>query len=103
MKQTFMKVMPTLILCMATYYANAQGCSDAGFCTINSLKPNYDGTALMYKNQIKIGTSLGNADNSISIFGNYMEYSRQVSSAFGIDAKITTLSQSGNGISNFAV
>ena len=97
------KILLIFILSLTTYYANAQGCSDAGFCTINSIKPNSSDTVTESTNQVKVGVSLGSADNSISIFGNYIEYNRQVTNSFGIDAKITSLSQSGNGISNFGI
>lgn len=97
------KILLIFILSLTTYYANAQGCSDAGFCTINSIKPNSSDTVTESTNQVKVGVSLGSADNSISIFGNYIEYNRQVTNSFGIDAKITSLSQSGNGISNIGI
>ncbi|MFC6876663.1 hypothetical protein [Flavobacterium myungsuense] len=103
MIQTSFKILTIFILSLTTYYANAQGCSDAGFCTINSIKPNSSDTIIKSTNQVKVGVSLGSADNSISIFGNYIEYNRQVTNSFGIDAKITSLSQSGNGISNFGI
>jgi hypothetical protein len=101
--QTSFKILTIFFLSLTTYYANAQGCSDAGFCTINSIKPNSSNTVTESTNQVKVGVSLGSADNSISIFGNYIEYSKQVTNSFGIDAKITSLSQSGNGISNFGI
>lgn len=93
---------------------NAQGCSDAGFCTIDGLKPEYsdsvfgsytEGETHMFipKNQIKIGVSTGKADHSILVFGNYIEYSRQFSEKFGMNAKISSLSQQGNEISTFSL
>lgn len=78
--------------------AYAQGCSDAGFCSINSLKPHAAGTGNQTKNQVKIGSFVGSADNNISVFGAYAEYSRQINARFAIDAKITSINQSGNGI-----
>ena len=103
MTQTTLKILSALVLSLIISYANAQGCSDAGFCTINSFKPNNTDTILENKNQIKIGVSFGSADNSVSAFGNYLEYNRQISNKFGIDAKLTSLSQSGNDISNFGL
>jgi hypothetical protein len=103
MKQATLRIITILILSLTTYNANAQGCSDAGFCTINSVKPNSNDTILENKNQIKVGVSFGSADKSVSVFGNYIEYNRQISNNFGIDSKITSLSQSGNGISNFGI
>ncbi len=80
--------------------AKAQGCSDAGFCTINSFKPaSPDSLNKQQSNQIKIGFSTGKADHSISIFNSYLEYNRQFTEKIAVDAKLAFMSQSGNGIS----
>ncbi len=93
-----------LVLCILyASYSYGQGCSDAGFCTINSFKPNSEESAEALNNQIKIGTFYGKADNSISVYGSYLEYNRQVSMKLGLDAKLTTLAQNGNGISVFGL
>lgn len=81
----------------------AQGCSDAGVCTIHSFKPNGLDSISENHNQFKAGISYGAADYSISVFGTYLEYSRQLNDKFGLDAKLTTLSQSGNDISSFGL
>ena len=77
-----------------------QGCSDAGFCTINSFKPNGSNPTSL-KNQIKLGAFIGKADHSISVSGAYLEYNKQVNQKIGLDVKLTSISQSGNGISVF--
>lgn len=84
-------------------YSYGQGCSDAGFCTINSFKPNSTDSTEVLNNQFKIGAFYGKADNSISVYGNYLEYNRQLSKKFGLDAKLTTITQNGNGISAFGL
>ncbi|MEO5582033.1 MAG: hypothetical protein ABIR66_05035, partial [Saprospiraceae bacterium] len=55
------------------------------------------------KNQLKAGLSYGGADHSISIFGVHVEYNRQINKKLGINAKLTSISQSGNGISAFGL
>ncbi|MFZ7115514.1 MAG: hypothetical protein ACO1G9_09075 [Bacteroidota bacterium] len=81
---------------------NGQGCSDAGFCSINSIKSTGDDSLSSEKlNQIKAGAFYGIADNSISVWGNYIEYSRKLSGKTDLDIKVTSLSQNGNGISTF--
>ena len=80
-----------------------QGCSDAGFCTIHSFKPISTDSSGVLRNQFKIGTFLGNADNSISVYGGYFEYSKQLNSKFGLDTKLTTIAQTGNEISVFSL
>lgn len=88
---------------LSTSFSYGQGCSDAGFCTINSFKPNNTDSTEVLNNQFKIGAFYGKADNSISVYGSYLEYNRQLSQKFGLDAKLTTLAQNGNGISVFGL
>lgn len=92
-----------ITLSAITQMVFGQGCSDAGFCTLNSFKPSKQETELVKNNQIKIGAFIGSADNSISVWGNYMEYNRQITNKFGLDAKINTLAQNGNDLSVFGV
>ena len=93
-----------IILCnLGTAYTFGQGCSDAGFCTISSFKPNSTDSTKIINDQFKIGAFYGKTDNSISVYGNYLEYNRQLSKKFGLDAKLTTLAQNGNGISTFGL
>jgi hypothetical protein len=92
-----------ILFTIGTSYAYGQGCSDAGFCTMNSFKPNSTDSTKLLNNQFKIGAFYGKADNSISVYGNYLEYNRQLSKKFGLDAKLTTIAQNGNGISTFGL
>lgn len=89
----------TFILCAA--HVQGQGCSDAGFCTVNSLKPQDPGKPSAMNSQFKLGTFYGIADNDINVYGTYLEYNRNLGARFGFDAKLTTLAQNGNGISVF--
>jgi len=92
----------TVFTLFIVHIANGQGCSDAGFCTLNSFKPQeISDAAGPMQNQIKAGISFGGADNSISILSNHLEYSRQFGGKLSADLKLTSLSQSGNGISRF--
>jgi hypothetical protein len=90
-------------LLAASYLSYGQGCSDAGFCSINSFKPNDADNRDAFDNQFKIGAFFGKADNSIAVYGNYLEYNRQLNSKFGFDARLTTLAQTGNDISVFGI
>lgn len=74
-----------------------QGCSDAGFCTINSLKTDYDINKLGEKyNQLRVGVSNGKADHNIGIWAAYLEYSRLIKDKLSFAAKLTSISQSGS-------
>ena len=91
------------IASLVVYHAYGQGCSDAGFCTINSFKPNNPDSTAVLNNQLKLGAFFAKADNSIFVYGNYLEYNRQLSHKLGLDVKLTTLAQNGNGISTFGL
>jgi hypothetical protein len=97
----FIIVLAHLILLKT--HSFGQGCSDAGFCTINSLKPGSQDSLAAATNQLKFGTFFGSADYSISVYGFYAEYNKQVNEKFGIDVKLTSLAQKGNDISVFGL
>ncbi len=93
-----------LSVCLsALNHTYGQGCSDAGFCTIDSFKPGHADSTEVRNNQIKIGAFYGGADHNISVYGNYLEYNRQLNDKLGLDLKLTTLGQNGNGISSFGL
>ena len=94
------KTLLTLLIIILPYYLLAQGCSDAGVCTINSFKPNNNDSLSVYKNQVKAGISYGIADNSIYVVGSYLEYNRTINNRLSFDLKLTTLIQNGNDISS---
>jgi hypothetical protein len=91
----------SLVLAANTIQLNAQGCSDAGFCTINSFRPEADSSNFS-AHQIKAGVNYGKADRSISVIGTFVEYNYQVNQEAGISVRLTSLAQSGNDISMFA-
>ena len=79
-----------------SHFAKGQGCSDAGFCTINSLKPKTsDTTSVNQNNQMKFGISNGKADKSVNIESSYLEYNKRINKNFGFDLKLSYLSQIG--------
>ncbi|MFZ1704309.1 MAG: hypothetical protein WAT79_08175 [Saprospiraceae bacterium] len=91
---------------LVLYWTNnslGQGCSDAGFCTINSFKPSQEDTTKSKNNQCKIGGFFGSADHDIAVYGGYIEYNRQLSDKMGVDVKLTTIAQNGNDISVFGI
>ncbi len=93
----------TATLFLISQWLRAQGCSDAGFCTIDSFKPNNNDSAQTVKNQVKVGAFYGTADHSILVYGSYLEYNRQLNEKWGIDVKLTSLGQTGNDLSVFGV
>ncbi len=82
----------------------AQGCSDAGFCTVNSFKPSQSSAGKKeFKQQVKTGVFVGTADLGVSVYGSYVEYHRQWTKKFGLDARLTSLGQRGNAVSTFGL
>lgn len=72
-----------------------QGCSDAGFCTISSLKDNHSSDAdSSYKNRFEAGISFGEGDNNISITNPHVEYTRAFNK-LSVTTKILFLAASG--------
>ncbi len=96
-------LLTAILFGFATNYTYGQGCSDAGFCTINSFKPNSTEDNEIFNNQFKVGASFGRGNNSVSAYGGYIEYNRRVSNKLGLSTKLTTLAQSGNEISVFGL
>lgn len=99
--QVFLFLLPLQFLLVTKVFS--QGCSDAGFCTINSLKPDGNDSIPGKNNQLKVGASRGSADYNISILAFYLEYNRKFSDQFSVNAKLTSLGQEGNGISVFGL
>lgn len=91
--------MKTLIIVSALlifpfgFQAFAQGCSDAGFCTVDALKNPSADSASTTPNLLKIGVVVGKADHAISIFSSFLEYKRSFGERWSADIKITHLSQ----------
>ncbi|MDZ7900864.1 MAG: hypothetical protein U5N85_22910 [Arcicella sp.] len=57
--------------------ANAQGCSDAGFCTIGVLKGNQPSDNV-YKTRWGFNTTVGIADGGVFVSTNSLEYNRNI-------------------------
>ncbi len=80
-------------------YSFSQGCSDAGFCTIDNIKTvNLD--SISEKNYFKLGVNMGQADHEISVLGSYLEFGRKISNALETNIKLNYLSQSLNGFTS---
>lgn len=97
------KFSTTILFLIFTISIKGQGCSDAGFCTINSLQPDQPVDSDQSENQLTFGISNGRADHGISVFGTNFEYHRQINAKSGLDVRLTTLLQNGNGIFSFGL
>jgi hypothetical protein len=65
MRSTVVKTVLSFVFIFFFHSSFAQGCSDAGFCTVSSFKPHGNDSVAKTKNRIKLGMNYGSADNSI--------------------------------------
>ena len=89
---------PTFLL--ISLYTMAQGCSDAGFC---SLKYHASTEENKSKNSITIGNVSGLADGKTFINGTYLTYKRELSRNWNWDTRITANFASGALANNFNI
>jgi hypothetical protein len=85
----------SLLISLIGVSAFAQGCSDAGFCTIGTLKPQKE-------DSIKIGQKisflfpLGIGDENVFVFTPAIQYDNQFSERWSMQAKVTANYAEGN-------
>lgn len=78
---------------------NSQGCSDAGFCTLDNNSPEFNPIDRQ-SNSFSAGVSYGLADHNITAFSTFLKYKKQVQNHIAIETKLTSISQRGEGISS---
>lgn len=81
----------------------AQGCSDAGFCTIDSYSTEAKDSSKTTKNLIKIGFGYGGADHNIAIISNNINYKRTFNDQWALNLKLNSIVQSGDLYTNIGV
>jgi hypothetical protein len=82
------------LLLLSKLSAVAQGCSDAGFCTIGALKQH--GTADSKGQKITLLLPVGLGDEAVFVFAPGIQYDNQLSAKWAIQAKLTANYASGN-------
>lgn len=75
------------------YFAKAQGCSDAGFCSIGSLKPSVANS----KTALSIGSAFGVGDQSINVVTPYLQLDTKFKNDWALQTKLTYNSASKDG------
>ena len=98
MKSACCTLFLTIVFLIHTSAISAQGCSDAGACSIGSLDPSAT-FAPDLKNEFNVGINAGAADHEIFVFGGEVGYTRYFGSSFSLNTRLTFLSQSGNDVS----
>lgn len=76
----------------------AQGCSDAGFCTLHPLRPTnqVDSSINQVKNQVAMGLGFGEGHYGIYVTTPYVEYSRSLNQRWLLNAKLGYLFANGD-------
>ncbi len=72
---------------------NAQGCSDAGFCSLGILKTNAPSTSKKYS--LTIGANYGSGEQSTNTFNPYLEYAVRLNNRISGQLKMTAVYASG--------
>jgi len=83
-----------LVLLVGVHESWAQGCSDAGFCTFGNLK--HQSTDSVRGGKVRVLLPFGLGDEDVRIFAPALQYEYQFSEKWGIQAKVTANSASGN-------
>jgi hypothetical protein len=93
-----MKVILTifiLFLAVSSKKAYTQGCSDAGFCSIDGIKQDHTmlhdsipNNSVPGANTLKTGISLGNTRYDVWIINPYLSYSRKINDHMAVSVKV---------------
>jgi len=68
--------------------ANAQGCSDAGFCTAPSMRPEISSDTTGQIHKISVGAGIGFADNSVTVYNGMVSYTGTFKDQFNCSVRI---------------
>ncbi|MGA0560588.1 hypothetical protein ACO2Q8_28240 [Larkinella sp. VNQ87] len=91
LKWTYLAV---LLLLLHQVSSRAQGCSDAGFCSIGGLKQQANTDSLREQWSLLLPVGLG--DQAVFVFTPGIQYDRQLSTRWSIQAKLTANYARGN-------
>lgn len=79
-----------LAVCISLTRSQAQGCSDAGVCTLHSIKNNAEGheSKEKSKNDLSVGFAYGKGERSTNNYTWYAEYTRSLSKKTSVTGKL---------------
>lgn len=99
-------LMAAVMICIRPVHASAQGCSDAGVCTVPSMRSTAgQPVAPQY---LQIGVSYGKGEREINAWNSSLQYGRSFGKSFSLNAKATfsshsTKTVSASGLADIAV
>lgn len=71
----------------------AQGCSDAGICSVGN---SFQVSGKQFKNTIEFGSIIGAGESDVKYFSPYLTYTRNLNDKFALSVKVTYNLASGN-------
>ncbi len=83
-----------LMVSLVSKFLIAQGCSDAGFCTMGGIKQSATKTVTKQKLSLQLTNGIG--DEDVYVFTPGIQYDNQLNKNWAIQAKLTTNIASGN-------
>ena len=87
------KVFLISAIILISNFAFAQGCSDAGICSIGH---GFQSTDKDVKNSIEIATIFGAGESDVKYFSPYISYTRQINDKIELSTKVTFSTASGS-------
>ena len=82
-----------IVLFFVTSFLHAQGCSDAGICSIGKA---FQEETKSFKNSFEINLILGQGDGNVSIFTQTLSYTRKFTEQFSLGSRVTYNLANGN-------
>ena len=78
------------VVMMFVSRSNAQGCSDAGVCTLHSIKNNAEGHESRdgKNNDLSVGFAYGKGERSTNNYTGYVEYTRSINNRTSVTGKL---------------
>jgi len=89
-------VLLIIVFLVPSANVQAQGCSDAGFCTLGSLKRSVADTAFTKRQSIAMVLSNGIGDENVYVFTPAIQYDLRFNQHWALQAKVTANHASGN-------
>jgi hypothetical protein len=94
MKINFKSYLAAMMLIVSmTTNINAQGCSDAGFCSVGNGFKSMD---VHLKNNFEVGAIYGIGEEDVTVYSQYASYTRNVNTEFSMSLKLTSQFSTGN-------
>ncbi|MBF2708428.1 hypothetical protein [Flavobacterium soyangense] len=87
------KLLYIMLIVLATTNSYAQGCSDAGICSIGN---NFSASGKVLKNNVEFSVIFGKGEGDVSYFSNYISYTRKINDKISWSSKVTFSSASGS-------